>query len=481
MLESYLRAGYPAMVLITQEPYRVELAAKHDGWQFLAWDCLRGIRNAGNPTVVDQVRDPIDAMQMLSQQQDTVLMAHNLHLFMDSPEIIQAIQNGIPQWKATGCCLIIVAPTLRVPAELEKLFHVIDLPLPTSSELFTLQQALLEGLQAQSVACDYSRIEPDPQVAKTATGLTEFEAETAFALCLVKRGDFSSSVIADVKAQMLRKSGLMELWQSVEIGDVGGLDQLKSYITNRAKAFQPFQEHLPKPKGILLLGIPGTGKTHISKSVASILCWPLIRLDIASLKNSLVGESERRMRQATQVIEAFGNAVILIDEIEKSLAGVQSSGQTDAGTSAGMFGHFLTWLQETTAPVLVMATANDVSKLPPELLRAGRFDAIFWCDLPTPEERIQILRIMNHKYQASIPDEHALAMQGFTGAEIEQVVKDSLFDGIDKAMANIVPLSRTMKEEVRWLQQWATTRARLASTPLKTADVRKVRNTGAAK
>lgn len=477
MLESYLRAGYPAIAMITPEPYRAELAAACDGWQFLAWDCMRGMRNAGNPVVIDQLRDPVEVLHHLDFQQDTVLIAHNLHLFLESPELIQAIQNGIPQWKATGCCLVIVAPTLRLPPELEKLVHVLDLPLPNSKELFLLQQKLIDGLAIQHDDEAPVLVQPDRSIAETATGLTEFEAETAFALCLVKRGHFSRRVIADVKAQMLRKSGLMELWQSVEISDVGGLDQLKSYITNRAKAFSPGNKYLPKPKGILLLGLPGTGKSLTCKATASILGWPLIRLDLSSLKNSLVGESERRMRQATQVIEAFGNAVVWVDEIEKSLAGVQSSGQSDAGTTASMFGHFLTWLQETTAPVLVMATANDISKLPPELLRAGRFDAVFFVDLPTPEERIQILRIMAHKYQTVIADEHAFTMQGFTGAEIEQVVKDSLFDGLDQAMSNVVPLSRTMKEEIRWLQRWATTRARPASTPLETTDIRKVRAT----
>ena len=282
---------------------------------------------------------------------------------------------------------------------------------------------------------------PDFTTAQAARGLTEFEAETAFALSLVKEGAFSHQVITQTKAQMIRKSGLMEFWPPVAIEDVGGLQSLKGYIGNRKRAFEPGNDHLPRPKGILLVGIPGTGKSLSCKATASILGWPLIRLDIGALKNSLVGESERRMRQATRVIDAFGEAVIWLDEVEKAFAGTHSSGQTDAGTTASMFGHFLTWMQETKAPVLVMATANNIAQLPPEFLRAGRFDAIFFVDLPTVAERGEILDIMRHRYATELPIP-ASDLSGYTGAEIEQLAKDSIFDGTDTAMENIVPLSR---------------------------------------
>ncbi len=224
------------------------------------------------------------------------------------------------------------------------------------------------------------------------------------------------------------------------------------------------------------MGIPGTGKSLSCKATASILGWPLIRLDIGALKNSLVGESERRMRQATGVIDAFGEAVVWVDEAEKAFAGSKSSGETDSGTTASMFGHFLCWMQETKTPVLIMATANDISKLPPEFLRAGRFDAIFFVDLPTLAERKEIIGIMNRKYGTDISAEFADKLNGFTGAEIEQLTKDCLFDGLDAAMEAIVPLSRTMREEVQNLRDWARTRARFANTPEdEPAEQRKIR------
>ena len=480
MLTNLLRAGYPALLVLTHEIDRAEKVLPIDGWEFYAWDCIRGICNLPNHTVTEDIRDPVTAVTWLDDTKDTVLIAHNLHLFLDIPEVVQAIQNGVARWKSLGSCLVMVAPSVNLRPELEKLFHVIDLPLPTQDQLFSMQQELANGVTATAEDGETISIDPTQVSARAAKGLTEFEAETAFALSLTRSGKFDPKVITEVKAQMLRKSGLMEVWEPTEIQDVGGLENLKAYITNRARAFQPGNDHLPKPKGILLIGIPGTGKSLSCKATASILGWPLIRLDIGALKNSLVGESERRMRQATQVIDGFGEAVVWIDEVEKAFAGIQSSGQTDAGTSASMFGHFLTWMQETHSPIMVMATANNISQLPPEFLRAGRFDAIFFVDLPTKTERQEIVRIMNRRYGATIGCDETIISDfgGFTGAEIEQVAKDTLFDGFDSAMANLVPLSKVMSDEINSLRKWAATRARMANTPEEfTQESRRVRLT----
>ena len=255
----------------------------------------------------------------------------------------------------------------------------------------------------------------------------------------------------------------MEFWPPVPIEEVGGLDSFKEYIRNRRMAFEPGNDHLPKPKALLLVGIPGTGKSLSCKAAASLLGWPLIRLDISALKGSLVGESERKMRQATAIIDAFGKAVIWCDEVEKTLSGVKSSGVTDGGTTSSMLAHLLTWLQETRSPILVMATANDISGLPPEFLRAGRFDALFFVDIPNRSEREAIIEIMNQRYGSQIPAEYAEKLTEWTGAEIEQLAKDSLFDGLENALEAIVPLSKTMKEPINALRDWAKTRARRAS------------------
>jgi AAA+ superfamily predicted ATPase len=455
MLQDYLKAGYPAIAVLTQEPARAEQILPVEGWDWFVYDCIRGIRPAKQLTPVEEIRDPVMAINWLNNFQNRVLITENLHLFLNIPEVIQSLSNGVLRWKSTGCCLVMVSPILEVSPEVEKLFTVIDLPLPDTQELFNLQSEL-----AQSV----NGVETNPKAAIAARGLTEFEAETAFSLSLIKNGRFSTDTVIHAKKQMIKKSGLMEFWPITDINDVGGLENLKDYVRNRAKAFEPGNEHLPRPKGILLVGIPGTGKSLSAKAIANILNWPLIRLDIGALKTSLVGASEQRMREATRVIDAFGNAVIWLDEVEKAFAGVKSSGESDAGTTANIFSHFLIWMQETTTPMIVVATANDVSKLPPEFLRAGRFDAIFFVDLPTMDEKKEIIQIMNRKYSTNIDLSLAEKMSGWSGSEIEQLAKDMLFDGLEKAYTGIVPLSKVMREPIQGLREWARTRARLANT-----------------
>jgi len=455
MIKDYLKAGYPAFVVLTQEPHRAEKMLMSEGWTFRAWDCLSGIRDIESNQIIEEIRDPVEAIRWLCMNRDTVLILHNMHLFLDIPEIIQVIQNGIPIWKGTGSAIVIVSPSILLRPEVEKLFTIIDLPLPDDDTLYELQQDL----------CKSVSINPNKKAAKAAKGLTEFEAETAFALSLIRKGYCSTRVIAEAKSQMIRRSGLMELWEPSIISDVGGLNQLKTFIANRAKAYEPGNEHLPKPKGILLVGIPGTGKSLSCKATASIMGWPLIKLDIGNLKGSLVGESERKIRQATAIIDVFDEAIVWIDEIDKSFSGAKSSGETDAGTTANMFGHFLTWRAESKSSIIVMATANAIQNLPPEFLRAGRFDATFFVDLPTLSERIEIIKIMNRKYTADIPVNYAQKLEGWSGAEIEQLAKDSLYDGVEGAYKAIVPLSKTMKENIQELRDWAKTRARLANTP----------------
>jgi hypothetical protein len=456
MIQDYLKAGYPAFVVLTQEPLRAEInLVSSEGWAYTVWDCLTGIKEAGSSRKIEEIRDPVEAIKWLNQNRDMVMIAHNMHLFMEIPEVIQAIQNGIHIWKGVGSALVIISPTILLRPELDKLFTIIDLPLPDDDILYNLQIDL----------CKSVNVNPNKRAAKAAKGLTEFEAETAFALSLIKKGYCSTRVIAEAKSQMIRRSGLMEFWEPANIQDVGGLSQLKTFIANRAKAFETGNENLPRPKGVLLVGIPGTGKSLSCKAAASIMGWPLIKLDIGSLKGSLVGESERKIRQATAVIDAFGEAVVWIDEVEKGFSGAKSSGETDAGTTAGMFGHFLTWRAESKSSTIVMATANSIQNLPPEFLRAGRFDATFFVDLPTLSERTEIIKIMNRKHNTQIPVTFAQKLEGWSGAEIEQLSKDSLYDGIDDAFKSIVPLSKTMKEAVQALREWSKTRARLANAP----------------
>lgn len=452
-ITNYLKAGYPAIYIVTQEAERAMRSINAKDWKSFSWDCLRGVTDLESGRIIEDVLDPLGALKWLCGQSDSILIVQNFHHFMGSVEIIQEIQNSMPIWKAQGACLVIAGPQITLPQEVDKYFTLLDFNLPALEDLRTIQEEL-----GQSV-----NVEVNIEAVEAARGLTEFEAETAFALSLVVQKKFCPKIITEQKMQMIRRTGLMEFWPPVPIDQVGGLDLFKQYITNRMKAFEPGNNHLPKPKAVLLVGIPGTGKSLSCKAAASILGWPLIRLDISALKGSLVGESERQIRQATTTIDAFGKAVVWLDELDKVFSGVKSSGHTDGGTTSSMFGHFLVWMQETTSPILIMATANNIAQLPPEFLRAGRFDAMFFVDIPTSEERCQIIEIMNARYGTSIADTYTEKLSGWTGAEIEQLAKDSLFDGLEAALENIVPISKTMKEDITALREWAKTRARRAN------------------
>ena len=365
-ISNYLKAGYPCLYVSTHEPLRATVSIKAKGWISFSWDCLRGIVDRDTGQIMEDAIDPLSALKWLSRCNDTILLVQNFHHFITSVEIIQEIQNSVPVWKASGCCLIMIGPSIQLPQEILGFFTLLEFMLPSKEELFKIAQELAKEVDIE--VCD--------EAVEAALGLSEFESETAFALSLVLKRCFCAEIITEQKKQMIRRTGLMEFWPPVPVNQVGGLDLFKQYLDNRKKAFLSGNEHLPKPKAFLLVGIPGTGKSLSCKAAASILNWPLIRLDISALKGSLVGESEQKTRQAIATIDAFGRAVVWIDEADKVFSGVKSSGRTDGGTTSGMFGIFLNWLQETTSPILVMATANNIQDLPPEFLRAGRFDAM---------------------------------------------------------------------------------------------------------
>ncbi|MBT7914494.1 AAA family ATPase, partial [Candidatus Bathyarchaeota archaeon] len=319
--------------------------------------------------------------------------------------------------------------------------------------------------------------------AEAARGLTATEAEDIFALSVVRTQQLESGLISSEKARAIAKDGILELSESRETLDsIGGLGELKSWTLRRRNAFSPRAREygLPVPKGVLILGIPGTGKSLCAKASASAFGFPLLKLDAGKLFAGIVGESEANLRRAIQTAEAISPCILWIDEIEKGFSGSKSSGSTDGGTSARVFGSFISWMQEKTAPVFVVATANDISQLPPELLRKGRFDELFFVDLPDEAERRRIweIHICRRERDPRSFDLQSLSdlSKGFTGSEIEQVVIDALFESFDRdleltdealtdAVIRTVPLSTTMAEPIRALRDWAKNRARPASIP----------------
>ncbi|MDH5511466.1 MAG: AAA family ATPase, partial [Nitrospinota bacterium] len=291
------------------------------------------------------------------------------------------------------------------------------------------------------------------------------------------------------KKQLIRKSGSLEYFDASEtISDVGGMDSLKKWLVARRESFTPRARDygLPLPKGLLLLGVQGCGKSLTSKAIASLWNQPLLRLDMGKIFSSFIGSSEENMRRAIATAESLAPVILWIDEIEKGFSGIKSSGATDAGVTSRIFGTFLTWMQEKTKAVFVIATANSISDLPPELLRKGRFDEIFFIDLPTEEERKEIIRIHISKRKRDVSkyniDELAKASHGYSGAELEMAIVESMYTAfgdkrefndkdITTAVKESVPLSRTMAEEIQKLREWAYQRARLASEVVDEAEV----------
>ena len=367
-----------------------------------------------------------------------------------------------------------------LPVELEKYVTLINIPLPTKFDLGKTLDDISRGLK-QKPTPEYR-----DKLIDAALGMTTMEASLAFSLAAVKDslGENSQKIVSDEKEQIIKKSGMLEFFpKNEDLKDVGGMEQLKKWLFQRHKAYEKKARDwgLKEPKGLLLLGVPGCGKSLIAKCIASNWSLPLLRLDIGKVFQGLMGSSEANIRKAISTAEAVAPCVLWIDEIEKGLNGTQSSGITDGGVTSRVFSTILTWMQEKTVPVFVVATANRVKDLPPELLRKGRFDEIFFVDLPTPEEREKIFKIhllKNNQDPSHFSFEQLLKESvGYNGAEIEEAINEAMFsayvDNPDSprldnkhlldAVKGIVPLSKTMKEDIDGLRTWASTRAKNAS------------------
>lgn len=383
--------------------------------------------------------------------------------------------------------VIFIASELLIPESMQKEVTILDMPLPTLDEI----KAKLNKMITQNNQIDTSELDEEgkEKLCKAAQGLTLQEAENAFALAMVNDGKIDGKdlgIILSEKMQVIKKTGILEFINTdINVSDVGGLENLKSWLNKRNNSWSESAKKycLPAPKGVLITGVPGCGKSLTAKAMSAAWQLPLLKLDFGKIFSGIVGSSEENMRKAIKTAEAVAPSILWVDEIEKSLSGVNSSGGGgDSGTSSRIFGTFLTWMQEKTAPVFVIATANNISGLPAELLRKGRFDEIFFVDLPTARERKEIFKLhlakrLKDKDVASkleINDELfeklALMTEGFVGAEIEQVVITALYEAffnkrplefsdLENTIKNVVPLSVTQKEQILALRQWANIRA----------------------
>jgi ATP-dependent 26S proteasome regulatory subunit len=485
-LETLIRARYPLIYIVSWEEQRVEAALRAicagRGKRMFTWTITQGL--VASQTAKDnQTRQPLAALdQIEASNEPAVFLLKDLHAFISDEEITRRLRDLTYAIKTSYKTLIILAPTLKLPAALEKEVTVVDYPLPTNDDLDRLLENIIQSVKANPQIDTKLTDDERENLLGAALGLTANEAENVFARSLVEKRRFDVDVILTEKEQIIRKGGTLEYYRVAEgMGDVGGLDVLKEWMRKRTQAFgQRARDFgLPAPKGILLLGVQGCGKSLSAKAVASQWRLPLLRLDVGKIFGGIVGQSEENMRRAIRMAESIAPTILWLDELEKGFAGTQSSGISDGGTTARVFASFITWLQEKTASVFVVATANRIEDLPPELMRKGRFDEIFFVDLPGEEERQEIFEIHIRKRRRDPAkfDLHALsaASMGYSGAEIEQAIVSALYDAFDAGrdittedlLANIrasVPLSRTMKEQIDALREWASTRARNAST-----------------
>ncbi len=482
----YLRAGYAGLAVITAEEARAEaeIAATCAklGRNLSAWSSSEGLVD-NNERRAQPCADPLEALQLIgpkfaveSPRHVIVMRDLQLHLEQTDPMLVRRLKDLLRLAKANGHALILLGCRLRLPAELDHEITRIDFALPGAAELGSVLTGIVESAKLASPEAT----ERDA-ILHAALGLTTIEAENVFALSVVENGRLDPAVISREKARALKRNGLIEVIETKPSLDaIGGLDNLKHWLGSRKLAFSAEAREfgLPAPKGLLIVGIPGTGKSLTAKATATAFGIPLLRLDMGKVFGGIIGQSEANLRSVIQTAEAIAPCVLWIDEIEKGFSGTKSSGSTDGGTTARVFGSFLSWMQEKDKPVFVVATANDVSKLPPEFVRKGRFDEMFFVDLPTPEDRRLIWSIVIGKYGRNALDFDIGSLvqgtDGLTGAEIDAAFIEALQTAfaagrqptardLMHAVTETVPLARQMEGEVSRLRQWAKGRTRDAA------------------
>ncbi|MFN3157689.1 MAG: AAA family ATPase [Rubinisphaera brasiliensis] len=464
-LGEYVRACFTGIWIESHEHADALTAigqlCRQEDWQLATWDIDQGLQVPGSEAELT-AGDPLTAVRAvntLTENDNTaVLILQNFHRFLQSAEIVQAIAQQIVAGKQNRAILVILAPVVQLPVELEKFFVVLEHELPDRLQLEEI---------ARGIATEEGEL-PEGQELQTAldaaAGLTRLEAENAFSLSLVRHGRVEPDAIWELKTQALRKSGSLELHRGrVDFSSLGGMTALKAFC--RRALLQPHRnDWRRRPRGVLLLSPPGCGKSQFCKALGKEVNRPVLVLDVGGLMGSLVGQSEERTRQALRVVDAMAPCVLMIDEVEKAFAGLNGAG--DSGVSSRMFGTFLTWLNDHTSDVFVVCTANDVSRLPPEFSRSERFDGIFFLDLPGRAEKDAIWTIYRTLFE--IEDEQRRPDDtDWTGAEIKACCRlAALLDlPLSQAAQNVVPVARTALERIEQLRTWSSGRCLSADRP----------------
>ncbi len=465
-LTDYIHAAFSGLWITTHEPDEAEreiaTLARERHWKLAAWDISRGLRfpNAPQSAATDVgAGDPLAVLRAVPTLADNdgtaLVLLHNFHKFLGSPEVIQTAFAQLVAGKQQRVFLIVLAPVVQLPVELEKLFVVLEHALPDRGQLERIARELTSEQPEEM-----PQGEALQRVLDAASGLTRYEAEGAFALSLTRHNALRPESLWELKAQTLRKNNLLTLHRGGERFDsLGGLTSLKEFCR---RALRPGKS--VNPRGVLLLGVPGTGKSAFAKALGNETGRPTLLLDVGALMGGIVGQTETNIRQVLKIADAMSPAILFCDELDKALSGIGGSG--DSGVSTRLFGTLLTWLSDHSSDVFFIGTANDVSKLPPEFSRAERFDGIFFLDLPGAQEKDLIWQM--YRGQFSIPENQAHPDDtSWTDAEIKSCCRLAalLEMTLTQAAHHVVPVAVTAAEQVERLRTWASGRCLSASAP----------------
>lgn len=455
-----IRAGFSGLYIETDEQAEADREltslASRESWAYARWDLDRGLlkpdaTQVGPPDPIAAVHNAIHFADQ-NPETRTLVVFCNLHKLLSAPDVAQAVANAVNAGKAGGLTLAILAPVVDLPTELQRLFVTVGHDLPDRPALEAIARETAEPHELPET--------PEGMTAllDAASGLTRFEAEGAFALALARTGRVTPDTVWELKAASLKKTGLLQLYSGREtFADLGGLSALKAF---GQRALAPRADRKARPRGLMLLGVPGVGKSAFAKALGNETGRPTLLLDLGSMMGSLVGQTEGNIRQALKVADAMAPCVLFLDEVEKGLAGSQAGGATDSGVAARLFGTLLTWLNDHETDVFPVCTSNDISALPPEFTRAERFDAVFFLDFPDAAERDLIWRqyVAHYGLDAAQPRP---ADEGWTGAEIRAACRLASLLGLPltDAAQNVVPISATNGDRIQSLRRWASGRA----------------------
>jgi SpoVK/Ycf46/Vps4 family AAA+-type ATPase len=465
-LSEYVRACFTGIWIESHEHQdalaEISQLCRAESWSLATWDIESGLAIAGATAADSSAPDPLAAIRSINalatENGTAVLVLQNFHRFLQSTEIVQALNKQILAGKQNRTIVVILAPVVQIPVELDKLIVVVEHDLPSREQLSEI---------AHGIASEDGELPSGPELERVidaAAGLTRYEAENAFSLSLVRHGRITPEVLWGMKSQMLKKGGLVSLQQSQQdFTSLGGLSALKSFC--KRAMLQPSRNSPHKrPRGIMLLGVPGTGKSAFAKCLGKETGRPTLVLDVGALMGSLVGQTEANVRQALKIADAMTPCVLFLDECDKALSGVNGAG--DSGVSTRLFGTLLSYLSDKETDVFVVASANRIDHLPPELTRAERFDGVFFLDLPGKEERQAIWQLYLQQYELDarqkLPDDNQ-----WTGAEIRACCRlAALLDlPLVQAAQNVVPVAVTAAESVEKLRSWASGRCLSAEQP----------------